>query len=687
MIDVDLLRGIYYMEKYLHFRVSTSLKSLLGQRLVTDQIAAIFELVKNSYDADASYVSMTFDKLGTSEATITIKDDGTGMSLDDIQNKWMVIATDSKKNELYSPIYKRVLNGDKGIGRFSSDRLGSKLRLLSSSAETREYITAEFNWDEFDENYADVSEVDIPFELKGVTDGKYGVTLIISGLRDEWTKDDINSLIKQLRQLKSPFAEKDDFNIYIDAKELGIHDYTIVPEKIENVSSLWIEVETAEDTPGVVNAHIVKDGMDYYENFLNLYNIYPIKVRIYFFNQGDKVRFKNRYSVRVRDFGNIRLYRDDFRIHPYGDEKNDWLDIDRRHAQGFARTFSSRDIIGYVQTYKDKNTTLIPLTNRQGLVENEAFFNLKQYIIEFGVRTLEKYYFQKFKKGKNETLEKSKKEIDQSIQDIKRLSKQILTTDPVLGKALENHIKNIEKQHVRQIQYAKDQQEITRVYSRIAQRETFLHQLIHQAMLDLKNAIGAVSILFDIGGFNITEETSVYYSNLNNNLHNAFAKMITIRDDVSRTRKKVKLNIGEEVCRTVNAFKAQFDENNINVNVNVQKEIFMLMDIQDFRTILTNLFSNAIKSLREVHDRERTLSVTAKKNANNIVIQIVDNGVGIDENNRERIFDPFFTTTEEQGGLGLGLTIVDEILKEYNGVLELADVVNEGACFNVYLRS
>lgn len=177
----------------------------------------------------------------------------------------------------------------------------------------------------------------------------------IIGLRDEWGLVKLKELIKNLRQFKSPFAMDDNFKIIIDAPELGYSNYIISSEKLEGISSLWIDVECKKSNTDIVFMTVCKDGIEYEEKAVNKYNIGPMRMKVYFFNQGDKVRFKNRFAIRVRDFGNIRLYRDEFRIHPYGEANNDWLDIDRRMAQGYSRFFGSRDLIGYVQTYKRYN--------------------------------------------------------------------------------------------------------------------------------------------------------------------------------------------------------------------------------------------------------------------------------------------------------------------------------------------
>ena len=205
------------MAQTLHFSASTSVKNLFGRGLVTDQVAAVFELVKNSYDADARVVELVFSNLNTDESTLTIRDDGTGMDLVDIEKRWMVIGTDSKKNTMYSPIYHRPLNGDKGIGRSSVDRLGSFLHMEAQKRDTTDRYLADFDWSLFDGESKNLGEIAIPYSKVDAAKNSHGVTLTIRGLRDLWGEAKLRELYRNLRQFKSPFAQEDNFKIYITA--------------------------------------------------------------------------------------------------------------------------------------------------------------------------------------------------------------------------------------------------------------------------------------------------------------------------------------------------------------------------------------------------------------------------------------------------------------------------------------
>lgn len=669
------------MANILHFSASTSVKNLFGRGLVTDQVAAMFELVKNSYDADATEVEIIFSNLNTADSSIIISDNGTGMDLHDIEHRWMVIGTDSKKNVLLSPIFRRPLNGDKGIGRFSVDRLGSYLHMESQKRDSSQKYSVEFDWSLFDGAEKNIGEISIPYTRQKSDYASHGVSLTISGLRDNWDESKLKELFRNLRQFKSPFSQEDNFKIYITALEFGYKRREVTVEKLEGVSSLWISAEVRNDNPEVIYIVVNKDGLEYETTQSNPYSFGSVRTQIFMFNQGDKIRFANRYGLRVREYGNIRLYRDDFRIYPYGETDNDWLNLDRRQTQGLMRFFGTRDLIGYVQISKENNTELKPLTNRQGLEENAAFSQLRQFVVDVCITTLESYYFNKIKVGKNETIRKTKAEIGGAVAGLDKIALEIKGSNPEAAKQIKSFASTIKKQQQNQLQYVQDQQEIVKVYSRIAQKETFLHKLIHQSMIHVNDANVAITSYISRNKAlkDIDKEQLVAIQEL---IQDALSLLRTVRDDVVKKRTKSVQDIASLAKKYIRESQATFDENGIKVSITVRGDLHYNIDPGDLKAILNNLTSNAVKSLKKVDDRERKLKFEFYKTERYIIIRCIDNGVGIPEADRERIFDPFQGTTE---GFGLGLTIIDETAKEYGGTLELIET-QVGACFSVKLR-
>ncbi|MBQ4641011.1 MAG: ATP-binding protein [Oscillospiraceae bacterium] len=669
------------MAQSLHFSASTSVKNLFGRGLVTDQVAAVFELVKNSYDADARKVEIVFSDLNTDKATLTIRDTGTGMDLDDIEQRWMVIGTDSKKNTLYSPIFHRPLNGDKGIGRFSVDRLGAFLHMEAQKMGSSDRYIADFDWSLFDGESKNISDIAIPYAQVKADKKAHGVSLTISKLRDVWDEQKLRELYRNLRQFKSPFAQDDNFKIFITAPEYGYNKREVVVEKLEGVSSLWMIAEISANDPEKIRITVNKDGLEYESIQTNPFSFGSVKAQVFMFNQGDKVRFANRYGLRVREYGNIRLYRDSFRIYPYGEAKNDWLDLDRRQTQGLMRFLGSRDLIGYVQIGKESNPNLIPLTNRQGLEENTAFEELRNFVMQVCIKTLESYYFTKVKKGTNETIQKSKVQIGGAVAGLTELAKVLKDANPDAAKQIKDYTSVIQKEQKNQLQFVQDQQEIVKVYSRIAQKETFLHKMIHQSMIHVKDAEVAMNA-FIRNAEDMEPAEAAKLRAIHGYIKDALSLLRTVRDDVVKKRTKSPQDLERLTQRYLQDNNAYFSENSVTVSAVCVGNMQCVVDPGDIKAILNNLATNAVKSLVKVSDRPRELRFELYRTDRFVIIKCIDNGIGIPEVDRERIFDPFQSTTD---GFGLGLTIIDEIAKEYNGALELIDTA-VGACFSVKMR-
>ena len=209
-------------QKDLHFKVSSGLKNLIGRELITDQYIAIFELVKNGYDAGASKVDVIFENTKTiDDAKIRIVDNGSGMSLDDINNKWLFVAF-SEKN-IKKVDNGRTYAGAKGVGRFSCDRLGSKLILTTKK---KGYPTEKIiiEWDKFEEDTEKLM-MEIQVQHETVKDCEYikesGTVLEISNLHDVWDRNSLIHLKRSLEKLIDPNQNIVDknFNIVVKPQE------------------------------------------------------------------------------------------------------------------------------------------------------------------------------------------------------------------------------------------------------------------------------------------------------------------------------------------------------------------------------------------------------------------------------------------------------------------------------------
>ena len=213
----------------LKWRFDVSTFRLIGRELITDRITALFELVKNCYDANSTTVDIDFYNVKTinRDSKIIIKDNGCGMTFKDIRDKWMVIGTASKRNELYSPVpFNRRYVGEKGIGRFAVDKLGEKVNIITKKIDSTNSLNVEIDWSKYVEIKSEegkltlFTDVENKYKYETSEIGTQGTTLEISQIREIWTENDIERVFKELTKLVSPYYPLNPpFNIFITSNE------------------------------------------------------------------------------------------------------------------------------------------------------------------------------------------------------------------------------------------------------------------------------------------------------------------------------------------------------------------------------------------------------------------------------------------------------------------------------------
>lgn len=177
------------MSERLHFKVSAGLKNIIGKELINDKFIAIFELVKNSYDAGAKEVTIKFENIYSDNSAIYIIDDGKGMTKQEIIDKWLFVAYSEKKNSTYRDNikFRRNYAGAKGVGRFSCDRLGERVDLFSKTKEDKTINVVKINWNEFENSDTEeFQDIDVLYdEIESELIDEKGTIIKISGLREK----------------------------------------------------------------------------------------------------------------------------------------------------------------------------------------------------------------------------------------------------------------------------------------------------------------------------------------------------------------------------------------------------------------------------------------------------------------------------------------------------------------------
>ena len=399
------------MKDNLQFRVSAELKNILGRDLITSPDIAILELVKNSYDAHATKVEITFD-----DDYIAIADNGKGMSKDDLINKWLFVAysakSDGTEDKSYRSKFKRHYAGAKGIGRMSCDRLARKLTLTTRSAEEDKTEILNVDWSVFEINkQAEFDMVNIPHETKEDVPkfplgSSTGTILEFTGLHLPWKREDIKRLKKSLEKMINPFSGTDDnFQIEIIAPQMKDEDsrfeskYEKVNGVIENSIADVLKLKTTQiesHIQGGILHTVLKDrGIPMYEieepnkEFSLLESA---SVSLFFLNRAAKTSFTRMMGgVQPVNYGNVFLFRNGFRILPFGEFNDDSWGLNQRQQQGYNRFLGTRDLFGRVDIETDDVNLIKEVSSRDGgLIETTASRQLMDYFTLIH-RRLERY--------------------------------------------------------------------------------------------------------------------------------------------------------------------------------------------------------------------------------------------------------------------------------------------------------
>lgn len=419
------------------FRISSGLKNILGRDLITNDFVAIFELVKNSFDAHANNVWLIFR-----DGRIFVADDGKGMTSEEIRDKWLFVAYSAKEegveDENLTPDYrdgidaKRHFAGNKGVGRFSCDRLGGELRMQSKSQQLPEEVAVlDVSWNEFEkslqEEFAAVPaklataiQFDLPIELREL---RFGTILEISDLRDPWDRDKLLALRRHLEKLINPFDSSSlpfRINIICDrenptdeklaAVSQRLHGYdehsarsnpAVVNGQVKNLifeelanKTTYINVQFDETSNELVTRLVDRSEEVYLTRETHSFETLAaakFSCTLFFLNRAAKATFARRMGLSSVSFGSVFLFKNNFRIFPIGEEGVDTFGIDRRKQQGYARYLGSRDLVGRIDIFGVGGEFKESTSRDQGLIKNDAFAELERCFMEVCFRRLEAY--------------------------------------------------------------------------------------------------------------------------------------------------------------------------------------------------------------------------------------------------------------------------------------------------------
>ena len=678
-------------------RPRARLISLLGDELISDEPVAVVELVKNAYDADARNVHVTFEtnRLGEAERLI-IHDDGHGMSLDTVLGGWFEPGTVLKKQQEKSP-GGRLYQGAKGVGRFAAARLGESLILETQDKHSDQNVTVLLEWGKFDDDsYLD--DVEIIYESVDRPNLDGGTTLTVEGLhrRKIWEEDDFKSLHDRLSRLISPFDEVNDFKI-----ELNIPNH---PELTGEVEPHSLTKKPRYRLSGRLSDGGVLDAVfEFKGKKEKTFQQHPIggkeeqvgcgafefEIRAWDRDREGLSAYMLEYDVKIshirailNSYCGVSIYRDGFRVHPYGESGNDWLSLDNRSRQNPVSHLANNQVIASIKTSRHTSPELKDRTTREGLVHNEAYEQLLHWFVSV-LRVLEEERY------KLRPREDAKPEYTTSLFEAFDMSEVVVEAGKQLG-----------KQHpVSKLVKSKDQeiregvQKLQDHYSRVL-LAAGLGQLVDLVIHEIGAPLGRVNreinhlikVLeeYDLDGRD-SDDVSQGFKSIKGWLEQIANLRARLDPKTAGKRgKATSFDVADEILGNLNLYENLIGKQGIKISFKKpSKPLVVHMSRSNLGQIIANLIDNSIFWLTRHHGDGKggRIDIQLSPIEGGFRVLFSDDGPGIPEQDRERLFEQYFST--KPNGMGLGLYIARQIIEPYGKLVINLEGELAGASFEM----
>lgn len=670
---------------YVAFQPRARLLKLIGAELISDDVVAVTELVKNAYDADANEVVIRFESVGEAGGRIIVSDDGHGMDRDALLGGWMEPAGSTKRGEerKVSPRGRWML-GEKGLGRFSADKLGRHLELISRRTGSAAEVRATFDWDQFDTDTAMLGEVKNRWEIRPAEIlKKPGTILIISGLRAAWTERMFRRLSTRLARLRSPFQSRDPFSIRIESDDF--------PEYSRELSSGYLDA-----SPYRVDVRF--DGQDTLEVHLNDERLTlvpwtgpaltcgPMRVRLNAFDLETEAiaRVGPRMEVRawLREWSGISIYRDGFRVWPYGEPHDDWLRLDARRVNNPVVCLSNNQIVGFVELSQKENPELRDQTNREGLIHNQAYEDLRRFM-HFVLQLLEaeRQAIRHPEGREHRSKRRSEAAVSSADPELERLQELAKQVGGKAGAELRGISNRLAEQRQRR---DGEHRRLVETYADLAARGQAIRGLGPEAEKAMKELRGLAAHMSGLMGGMFRNTPLV--GQLQDSVRQLEARMgliASLSEGHGRRRRSIEVPV--ELRHSERLFRPLFGAHRVKFHLDLSHAQGLLrteMTPESLRLILHLLLENAFDWLATVKAPSINLALSGDEES--VELLLSDNGPGISAGLEERIFEPAFTLKE--GGHGMGLTIARNIVEAHGGTLTaVVDRRRKGATFQLLL--
>jgi len=670
------------------FKTRARVLCQLGEQLIKSEAIALLELIKNSYDADAPKCRVTMMHPNIpSKAKVIVRDNGEGMDYNTLSTVFLEIGT-SYKADLSkssdpdikrSPKFKRPRLGEKGIGRLGVHRLGKEIEVITRKKDGMESVLR-INWDDIEKSkYIEDLPVEIFERTPEVFTKGSGTKIIIKRFRNPWTRAMARNCARTITSLNSPFESNDSFRVEFRIPELSWLDGILTYEDIEQYKLFafditisgnqltkfkygflpWPtmnklkgrELTIADDEVKTLTKMIYKSGRDYEDINLGKFQVGEVRFKGVIFDRdshtlalsdgpSDKMGFKK----YLNNNGGIRVFRDNMRVLDYGELGNDWLDLGGRRVNMPTKRVSNNIILGAVYLDREKSPSLTEQANREGFVQNDAYWELWRAI--------------RFAIDRVESLRKTDKDMLRKHYGPKDMSEPVVTSITEL-KDIVNHSVKDEKSRVKIFRYLdrieKEYDDITDSLIKSAGAGLNLTIVIHQIEKIIKEIKSMLK--GEVSAEVLDDRVQVLSS-----LVEGYSILVKKSDKKLQT-----LSETVEQCIFNMTFRLEAHQIELNEAYASKDDLKAYCSENHVLNALMNLIDNSIWWLGYSNTKNPKIFVDiSDAYPGHVSVVVADNGPGFTKPT-EQIIKPF--VSDKPGGMGIGLHLTKEIMLSLGGKL------------------
>ncbi len=675
-----------------HVATRARLMIQLGEQLITDEVAAVSELIKNAYDADSTQVDLTLLNVSEDNGQITITDNGHGMTLEKVLTSWLELGTLSKaRGKDFKPRYsesgQRVFLGEKGLGRLSVHKLGYLTELVTRRIHEDVETKLTLDWEAFEQNEGFIGDIPVDWEstapkvFKGPN--AHGTQITIKRLHVRWSSEMLQRVQRGVMALKSPFSNLMNFNITINVRD-KLASEIVAPDIADLVKKATYRFEGAIDSNGIITynyffdrpdlAGLARDKINYKKDLRDpkrfpndrkpicgsfkvrfyAWELRPADLRAVF---GDSAI----YREMIRPNTGVKVFRDGFRVLPYGNYDNDWLNMDQARVSQFETHLSRNMTVGAVEISSESNTTLLDKTDREGLIDNEAFKDFRN-LIKFSIAEFEAERFidrRKLKEVTGRTIESPYRTTFTS--SFAALSK-IITDKAQMDGDSRLKAQNL----IQEAREAFDKVLLKNEQPLLVAATIGLTYMMptHEARRDLHEALKMLRDRADSGEVS-REKIDPIISVIRqaDSVVSGIGKLMQQSSQVEIAKPEKAANTACELMR----FRCE--RNKIDLKLISESPVTVKGSDRLITVMLLNFLDNSIYWLQRNKENDRKVRIIiTSSNEDDCLIVVSDNGPGF-EDDIGVLTLPFFT--RKPGGMGLGLYISERIARMNGGYLKI----------------